>query len=84
MYPKNEKDIERDKKYAAFVRHDLDRLDKIGLGTLLLRGPFVIPRLIFLYHGAILTCTISWIMSLFKKGDKNLHKGWSHYIIRGL
>ena len=59
--------IEEDKKYAAFVRNDIQNLNRF---ILYLFAPFMFPRIIISWSGLALCSLILTIVSCFnKKGE---------------
>lgn len=80
LFPKNEEDNKRDKKYEPFKRNDLEYLSKSW--KFYLWSPTGLARLIIPYSSIAVMCLVTYILSFFKKSNNNFN-GISFRIIRG-
>jgi hypothetical protein len=79
LVPKTEEHRNRDKKYAAFVRGDLEKLRNTwSFNIWCFTGVW---RLIFMYSVLAIMMIVSWFFTLFKS-DKINFSGRSYEIIR--
>ena len=78
LRPKNKEELERDQKYIAFRRNDLDRITSIGsILKIVIMIPLLVPRFIFGWHGYIVTsilCIIINNLSFDMPGEKHYFK----------
>mgnify|MGYP000070373190 FL=1 len=64
LRPKNKKDRERDEKFPAFKRNDLDKINRIPL---YLSSPFLIARFFIAWGSFALTSVFVFLISIFHK-----------------
>ena len=64
LYPTTQAHRDRDAKYKAFVRHDLDRINR---PFLYLMAPFMLIRWLLAASGWLMCWFTCWIISWFKK-----------------
>lgn len=77
LFPKNQSDIERDKKYPSFRRNDLN---KISRPILYLLAPTVFLRVFIGYFTIMICSVIIFSISLsHKRGDP--YKGWKLKVV---
>ena len=79
LYPRTPQDYERDQKYAAFKRLDLDKLSRMYF---LPFTPFILPKILMGYSSIAICATIIYLIGASRAKKAQPYKGWRFKVVR--